>query len=428
MRRRGAKRLLRPIRKILNIPLLYWVMLGFTFSFLYFFMRPIFLNSSLAMKFPNTIPAIKPIGVDLRQMLSYSEALIVGRQSPYIGRNLYPPFASIFFAPLLAFEYKTAFRILTFTTLLAYLYIGLIFPASQLRGNRVTPVIMLLFISGLLSYGLQFEIERGQFNVIAMAFLLASIHLFHKNPSRRAFAYLLFSVAVQLKIYPAIFAAMLIGGKGDIKRDLARIVSLITANLGALFILGPSVFQDFIHAISKQMYKPLIWVGNHSVASFAKQYSPEQASSIKLLFFAFFAVCFGAAIWLTYHKEWPGLNPYLSMACAIGALTIPSVSHDYTLSILVAPSSLLLTQLQIRRRRAFIGLSQIALVILFSALYSTTLYSYKLKTIMAVLRNILPTLMVRNIFPTLMAMLAVVTILSLLERTELKPVSNPRGV
>ena len=58
------------------------------------------------------------------------------------------------------------------------------------------------FVTGLTSHGLQFELERGQFNVVAISLCLLAVYIFHYQVKYRHFGYLLFLVAVQLKVYP----------------------------------------------------------------------------------------------------------------------------------------------------------------------------------------------------------------------------------
>lgn len=53
---------------ILKVSPLVWVMLGFSLSYLLFFIRPIFFSSP-EMLFPRYVPAVDPIGVDLNNTL-----------------------------------------------------------------------------------------------------------------------------------------------------------------------------------------------------------------------------------------------------------------------------------------------------------------------------------------------------------------------
>ena len=78
------------------------------------------------MEFPAYVPAIDPIGVDLQQMLSYSDSLFTARQTPYIGFNLYPPLASVLFIPLLTVEFSLAYKIVTLVNVLSITCLSII--------------------------------------------------------------------------------------------------------------------------------------------------------------------------------------------------------------------------------------------------------------------------------------------------------------
>ena len=53
-------------------------------------------------------------------------------------------------------------------------------------------------------------------------------------------------------------------------------------------------------------------------------------------------LCFGLIIGRAIKNNEKGLNPYLLLISTIAALIIPSVSNDYKLSILIAPTTLVL--------------------------------------------------------------------------------------
>lgn len=79
-----------------------------------------------------------------------------------------------------------------------------------------------------------------------------------------------------------------------------------------------------------------------------------------------------------YKENRPGLNPVLLLACTIGALVIPSVSHDYTLSFLVAPVVTLFLEIGkcTMDKRPFVRLVKCVMVVFFSTTYASTLFSY----------------------------------------------------
>ncbi len=371
------------------------------------------------MQFPEYVPAKGFIGEDLEQMLSYSESWFFTKQTPYIGKNLYPPFASVLFTPLLGLEFSTAYKIVTLVNVLFYVLITLVLPLRIGKTRQVSALLMLIFITGLFSYGFQFELERGQFNVIAMAACFFAIWIFHNHNKYRYIAYILFTISVQLKLFPAIFIVMFITDWHDWKNNIKRFVKLGVVNFALLFILGPSVFVDFLRAIKAQSVNPSIWNGNHSIRSFVTSISNtasqhgwtwvnEYSGWVQVAFMAIVAVCILLIMVQAYRQKQNGVNSHLLLACTIGALLIPPVSHDYKLSILAAPVAILFSEMtsfseiSMRSRQWFFTMW---LVFIMAAAYSTTLFSYTNK----------PFLLTYN-FPALITMLLATTYLSLMSK------------
>jgi len=405
-----AKRVRLLIEYLWNVPLSTWALFGFLISYLLFFIKPIFLSAQV-MQFFKYVPAIEPIGVDLKQMLSYSESWFIANQTPYIGKNLYPPLASVLFTPLLILNFALAFKVITLVNVLCYILITLVFPLRAGKNKQFSPLLMLMFVTGLFSYGFQFELERGQFNVIAMFFCFLAIWIYH-NGKYRYLAYFLFIFSVQLKVYPFIFIVMFIKNWRDWKNNIKRFSALTILNLALFFVLGPQVFIDFVKAIMAQTLNPYIWVGNHSIRSFVTLASKNWAWAFlhprltQLAFLFIIAVCIFIIMLQCYRQKWNGINSYLLLACTIGALLIPSVSHDYKLSILAAPVAFLFNDelsFAERAHQFHLHIIFIVLTLTVSVSYSLTLFSYTNKPAM-----------LSNNFPALFTMLLIVTSLSLL--------------
>ena len=125
-----------------------WILLGFSISYLLFFVRPIFLSDRF-MQFPEYVPAKGFIGEDLGQMLSYSESWLIAKQTPYIERNLYPPLASVLFTPLLSLEFSVAYKVVTVLNVLLYVLLTLVLPLQMTKSKQMSSVLMLFFITVL---------------------------------------------------------------------------------------------------------------------------------------------------------------------------------------------------------------------------------------------------------------------------------------
>ena len=392
---------------VLTLPIEAYVILAFSVSYLFFFVRPVFFNSCHVMQFIESVPAINPIGVDLKQTLDYSEAWAIRGSTPYIGTNTYPPAASVLFAPLLFLDFFTAYRILTLITLLCFASSTLLFPLWIRKERNLSSLLVLIFITGVFSYGFQFELERGQFNVIAFFLCLLAVYIYHYHHKWRYVAYLLFSISIQLKLFPAIFIIMFVRDWRDWKGNLKRILAISASNCAALFVLGLPVFTDFVNAVRERSVNPYVWRGNHSIKSFVTLVATQASGTLKMSSLAwvneyrwlaevgllsFVGICLLLIILRAYQQNTAELNPFLLMACTIGALLIPSVSHDYKLSMLPASLAIALRDGSSSSGSKTRRLSSIGLVSMVSLAYSSTLFSYMNKPLY--LANNLPALVV----------------------------------
>jgi hypothetical protein len=99
-------------------------------------------------------------------------------------------------------------------------------------------------------------------------------------------------------------------------------------------------------------------------------------------------------------KKLKGFNPYIFLACSIGACVIPSISFDYKLSMLPACIAISIPGI-LSFKKTENSLLNILLAFIFSLAYSSTLYSYTNK----------PEIL-QNDFPALLIILAICTVLS----------------
>ncbi len=404
------------LRDILNAPLLTWVLLGFSLSYLLFFIRPIFFMD-VVMNIFTYIPTISPIGTDLREMLGLSTSLFTTAQTPYIA-NYYPPLASVIFAPLLVVSASWAYKIFTLVSVACYAVITFVFPLRTSKERQVSSILILVFVTGLFSYGFQFELERGQWNVIAVFMSFLAIWIYHFHNKYRFLAYVFFTISVQLKVFPLIFIVMLISNWHDWKNNIKRFLLLATVNFALLFVLGPNVFVGWLKTLTTGTANPTnFWIGNHSISSFVTMTSDywewvkPYSGLAQIALLALIAVCIFLIILQEYRQEQKGMNPHLLLACTLGALLIPSISHDYKLSLLAAPVAILFSDHRFweRVKSPRMQMILIALLTVFSAAYSSTLFSFTNKP-----------LILKNNFPALVTMLIIITVLSLVSKPRLE--------
>jgi hypothetical protein len=356
-------------------------------------MVPTFLASDSMQSFA-VVPPAGRAGIDLLQMLSFSDSFFVSGHTPYISTNVYPPLVTLLFAPLLRVPFPVAYGILFFGTLFSYFAVALAFPLLVHPEKGVSGLLMLISATGAFSYGLLFELERGQFNVIAGSCVIASILIFHRLQRYRMLAYALFIVAVQLKLYPFIFLILLVDDRQGWTTSLKRSALLALANFAALFVLGPNVFLQFVAAVSGKVAAPPAWWANHSIQSLVSwlvRFIPiparEQYLANTILLSAVMLAAVGVCLVLLFRRarvqQSTGIDAYLLLACAIAALLVPSVSYDYKLPLLTGPVALFLQQESLSGASATrVRLTRRTLITLFSLAYSSTLFPAGMKPIL----------------------------------------------
>ncbi len=393
-------------------PLMY-VLAGFLVTYMIFFICPVFLNSDHLMRFYAGVPRETPIGADFKTEISHCEELFITKTSPYTGNSLFPPLTYVIFGPFLAVDLNTGYFIITIISIICYI-LTFLFPFLANR-KPATPLLMLIFISGIFSYGFQFELERGQFNVISMFLILSAVLIYHNYHRFRYLAYCLFSIGVQFKIYPAIFIFMFVRDWKDWKNNIKRFLGLGAFNFALLFILGPKIFVDFVGRVYAHITAPCTWIGNSSIKSFTtlaastrfSWWTKEDSGLPQFLLFAFVAVCIFLVIIQAYRQNRNGINPYLLLACTIGAVLIPAESHDYKLSILIVPVAMLFHSGFLDKSASNRLWPEISfLIFLFSVVYSTMLFPYNLKPLTLWLLNNLPALMILLFITTLFSFMA----------------------
>jgi hypothetical protein len=391
------------------------VLVGMLLAYFIFSIVPMFLNSDMRIQYFNRyLPDKYPIGLDLETLLNRVKTWFEV-QTPYPGDipQFYPPLTYVFFSPLTLVSYRSAYLIMTLVTLFSYVLLTLLLPI-WMNPKRNYSLVFFLFAVGLFSYGLQFELERGQYNVLTFLFCIAAVYIYHFHQKFRYIAYLLFSIAVQLKVFPAIFIFMFIRDWKDWKSNIKRFIGIGLFNLALLFILGYRVFLDFMNAITTQVVTPSWnWNGNHSIQAFVFNLmkdgyglvQPETLASlsnyssmITTALMLVFALCLISLSVSAYRHNEPGLNPYLLLVCTIGALIVPT-SNDYTLSFLIAPVAILFASIPLAnafRAKYFASL----LIALVSFAFASTLFPFKYKPYF-----------LNNNFPALFIVLVSVTIL-----------------
>ncbi len=413
-----VQKALAALDSVLNLPLVVWTLTGFLLVFLVYFITPMFFNEDWRMfYFLRYIPDRYPIGNDVTFNTGAIAAWLKG-QNPYdFTGHFYPPLYHLVFAPILLIGFPQTYYLITTLTLIAFAALFII-PFPALRKQKHGAITMLFFLTGLVSYGMQFELERGQFNVIAYLLAALAVYLFQFQPSFRLLAYTLWSVSTHIKLYPGIFVLMLFSNIRDWKTNLKNLALLGLFNIALLFSLGANIFIKFMTAVTYNA-GAVKWVfpGNHSLAAFIinierdgyKQLSKDailwfrqNGSIVEILLMIVMAACFGLVIWRTLKKQPHLFDADVFMLTTLAGMIIPSISIDYKLELLAPAMAFLLAGRKLPAQR-WQKVIFILLVILVTVAYSLTLVPYKYRTGILI-----------NAFPMIYIMFLAVTGLNLL--------------
>ncbi len=392
--------------------LITWCLLGFGLSYVLFFLRPTFGHGE--MRFPVYVPAIDPIGWDLIKMLTYVREMVIARNSPYIMDNLYPPMAMLVFTPLTLLDGKSAYCVTVACTILSFVVVSLVLPIVMSGKQRPSLLVASLFLLGLFSYGLQFEIERGQFNLVAMALALVAVFLFHYRAATRPISYVLLLLSIQLKLYPLMLLPLFVDNWRAWKTQLVRIGALAAASLACTLALGPRVFLDFVHAVSANVKDPQVWIGNHSIASFARQALPSEPQVVVILITGMYGACLGYSLVRSIRASHGGVDPLLLLVCTAGALLLPAISHDYTLPLLAGPMAVFVDRAETSGGEPWRRITRGALLSLMVFAYCSIQFPYVNRGSVPWLDPYVPSLLTQNALPYILVLTVSGTLLTAL--------------
>lgn len=282
---------------------------------------------------------------DLRMLIEYGTALLAGGDTSPQGRNPYPPLATGFGALLSHAPFQTSVVLLSVLTVGACLIFGVIWScAAAVHLSRDARKLAFFYsVTGFISYGFVFELERGQFNLLAMALALSSVLLLEdlRFSYKRLLAIGLAAVSIHLKAYPALlvgyfFLVQILRDvrRGDSATATSTVLLLAGLNVSLLFAFGMNTFDGFVRGIAHHFNDPQAWNGNHSLKSFLLGQGVSAQLSSVLKFFVLGSSLLALLVYLaratfasTSHLQ---AEPLLILFF-LGEV-LPTVSHDYKLS------------------------------------------------------------------------------------------------
>ncbi len=267
--------------------------------------------------------------------------------------STYPPLIFMLYAPYLLLSYDQAYWL--HMVILFLLNIGVIGLAAKMF-RRAIPlesastelfglveysVMACVCVVTVTGYGYLFSVERGNCDILSLAFALGALWFLLEKPKHIWVPVLLFSCAVHTKITPAVLVVLLFWRHG-----WRCVLPLLVCNVGLLFVWGIDNALIFLDGLKRFSAAPDGWWGDHSAYSFAftvLKPAGLQWGLWEKLIIAFSAIQWGVACVVLKRRGLTGMNMLLAFAVSIPLMLLaPSTSNDYKLVILYAPMAIFL--------------------------------------------------------------------------------------
>jgi hypothetical protein len=365
------------------------VITPFILTYLLYYFGPVFLNTLNQMQFPIFVPKFDPIGIDLRWIWQIEQNWFEGGfVYPKNGAQHFPPFILILFIWCGTLNFHDAYRVFSLMTLCFYLATSIVIPYLVAKKNSKDKNVWLISIPfalfGLNTYGFQFEIERGQWNLIAVCFAIWGCY-FYWQGSRYAkgFAIAFITLAIQLKIYPAIFFLALFAYRKNLKDGIETLLILAAINFALLFIFGWTGFTNFANSVVHLSKGTSYGVAQTSISAFLWLISQNFIDYLPVI--KVFIVIYWLLIIITLcclvniianHQE--DFISLIVLLVIIGII-VPAHSNDYKLCLMplilsiMSPQLITLATLRERYKKT------IPIIFLMLFFGFSTLYSYATK-------------------------------------------------
>ena len=315
------------------------------------------------------LPFLSPIGWDFRNgVYRPAQNLFIDHSLQQIwtnkvNTNTYPPFVLLLGLCYLPFNENTAYVIhlaFLFLASIASLVIATLIIKEYLLKNLGISKNMVRLVSGFvffvtlillfISYPFAFLLERGNYDVFAIFFSLLAVWVLLRHPEKLWTQVILLTVATHLKIYPAILFFLLLKQHGK-----KMILPVLGANLFFLFILGPNNTFAFFNTLTQSYGANNHWLSydNHSSYSFVWQilenYLPvlkPRFVSLWILFTLIPVVLWGIVTVKLFKKNATVFTLVTFFIVSVTVMDlIPTVSHDYKLTILFPSIALLMAMI-----------------------------------------------------------------------------------
>jgi hypothetical protein len=317
-----------------------WMLIVAFFSYIFFYalfyIRNTYFNGAQVMRFPVDLLAMSPAANDLWACVTKAGEIISTKK--IIGvQNVYSPFSVIIFNLFSTFNFETvrigSYYLTGISSIILLLYVPKQFKKSLWENNLGIFLISLTF----LSYGLRFELERGQIN--EFVFLLALGGSFLAKSKKNFLVVLGFSMfvfATQMKVWPLVFIFCFFDRQISLLANVYRILIFGIVNFMLLFSMGYEFLKTYLGVITSSVQNQAnVWIANMSLYAFKIQL--VQASGLPVYLLSFISIIIIAVFFITLTfgliSKDCNIDLLLAYHCMVGGLLFPNISFDYKLNV-----------------------------------------------------------------------------------------------
>lgn len=248
-------------------------------------------------------------------------------QYAFLGKTRfdYPPLTVYLVAPFALFSFYTSYKLWILFNLLVLL--ATIYLLAKFADYPISAFIFLAVVY-FNSYLLYFYLERGQFDIIVFFFLVLSLYFYHLKKNNGLCA-LFLTIAIGLKVYPAIFVFYFL-----IRKKYRLVIYTLLFGIAIAFLTGINHWVAYLNVLStiKNIFY-LEW-HNHSIAALiAPLVSFLGIKEFFNFFYYGFVLTALGGIFYTFNKGSENFIIEISSLSILMTL-IPGMSWDYNLLVL----------------------------------------------------------------------------------------------
>ena len=337
------------------------IFFSFIITYLLFYIIPTFINVTQNSMYVSK-PILNPvIGGDLKWVLNDGREVLglpIIEPDTLDDIPLYgTPVTYILFGVLGLLSHRRAYYLFTAIQVLLFFFMPFIGSKflKKKEGFSISPSIILILILGSSSYGLEYELQMGQYDIFSISLCILGVYIFHQSEKQwqHILAILLISIGFQLKIQFFLLILCLVRPDDTFKTLIKRgcIVSLI--NLSLLLIAGYQRMLNYIVNLMAANNIPSYQPNHHSIRSFAYfqfQVIPLESLGltpelVRWVLAIIVICCVLLTLKASLKSSFTMWGKYGLVVYSIAGCLLMPLSQDYRLAALVLPFTILLGNL-----------------------------------------------------------------------------------